>query len=168
MSIKIVDLADLIWRDELNETTQTSVPEIAYWLRNNGLGRLNDLIHTSFSIDLDTLEIAENNFGVEEAIILAQLYLIKYFQKQSSDFLGAVGVSDTIEYSENGMTIRKLNRTEQSKVWLEMTKQARNDLKDLITGYKIGRATPRSIEGEELLLLATIMPRYNRILNGGN
>ena len=118
MSIKIVDLADLIWRDELNETTQTSVPEIAYWLRNNGLGRLNDLIHTSFSIDLDTLEIAENNFGVEEAIILAQLYLIKYFRKQSSDFLGAVGVSDTIEYSENGMTIRKLNRTEQSKVGL--------------------------------------------------
>lgn len=167
MNIQITDLADLIWRDELNETDQTTVPEIAYWLRNNGLGRLNDLIHTSFTVDSDTQEIAQNSFGVEEAIILAQLYLIKYFQKQSSDFLGAVGVRDTIEYSENGMTIRKLNRTEQSKVWLELAKQARNDLKDLITGYKISKSTPRSIEGEELLLLSTIMPRYNRVLNGG-
>lgn len=167
MSIKIVDLADLIFRNELNETDQTSIPEIAYWIRNNAIGRLNDLVHTSFTIDSGTLEVSPDSFSIEEAIIIVQLYLIKYYQNQANNFLGAMGVNDVIEYSENGMIIRRLNRTEQSKVWLELCKQAKLDLKDLITGYKISKATPKSIEGEELLLLSTIIPRYNRVLNGG-
>jgi len=165
MAIKIVDLADLIWRDTLNETDQTSIPEIAYWLRNNGIGQLNNLIFTSFTIDETTLEVSpESSFGIEEAVILVQLYLIKYYGLQANNFLGAMGVSDVIEYSEKGHTIRKLNRNEQSKVWLSLRTQAREDLKDLINGYKISKATPRSIEGEELLFVATRLPRYNRII----
>lgn len=168
MSISITDLASLIWHDELNETNQTSIPEIAYWLRNTGVGKLNDLIHTSFSVDTTSLEISPtSSFGLEEAVILIQLYLIKYLNLQATNFLGAAGVNDVIEYDENGMTIRKLNRTEQSKVWIQLRNAAKEDLKDLITGYKISKATPRSIEGQELLLLSTMLPRYNRVLNSG-
>lgn len=164
MSISITDLASLIWQEELNETDQTTIPEIAYWLRNNGLGRLNDLIHTSFSVDTTTQEISPStSFSIEESVILVQLYLIKHFQLQATNFLGAVGVSDVIEYSENGMTIRKLNKTEQSKVWLQLRDKAKEDLKDLITGYKISKSTARSIEGQELLLLRSVLPRYNRV-----
>lgn len=169
MSIKITDLADLIWRDELNQTTVTNIPSISYWLRNTGMGKLNDLIHSTFTIDDITLEILPSSaFTINEAVILVQLYLIKFFQLQSNNFLGASGINDITEYSENGMTIRKLNRTEQSKVWLQLVTEAKKDLKDLITGYKIGKATPVSIEGQELLLLSTMLPRYNRVINGGN
>lgn len=167
MSIKIVDLADLIWREELNETNKTSIPEIAYWLKNTGLGKLNNLIHTTFTINESTQEIEESSFSIEEAAILVQLYLIKYFKRQANDFLGAVGVSEIVEWSENGMSIRKVNRNELAKTWLSLEKRAQEDLKDLISSYKISKATPRSIEGKELLLLISRLPRYNRILNNG-
>lgn len=165
MAIKIADLADLIWRDELDETNQTSVPEIAYWLRNTGLGKLNDLIHTSFDVDENTLEVSPaESFTINEAVILTQLYLIKYFGLQATNFLGAAGVNDIVEFSEKGHTIRKINRNEQAKTWLNLKSQAKEDLKDLVTGYKVTKSTPKSIEGEELLLLSNILPRYNRVL----
>lgn len=46
MSISITDLANLIWYDELSQTDTTSVPEIAFWIRNTGIGKLNNLIFT--------------------------------------------------------------------------------------------------------------------------
>ena len=168
MSISITDLASTIWMNELNETSQTSIPEIAYWIRNVGIGKLNNLILTSFTIDTDTLEVLPTtSFGLDEATILIQLYMIKYFQLQSNNFLGAVGVNDVIEYDESGMLIRKLNRNELAKTWLSLKNQAGEDLKDLINGYRIARATPKSIEGQEINLISVYTPRYNRILNQG-
>ncbi len=165
MNISVTDLANLIWQDALNQTSLVSIPEIAYWIRANGLGKLNNLIFTFFDVDPDTLEITPaDSFGLNEAAILVQLYMLKFFQFQVSNFLGAVGISDIVEYSENGMTIRKLDRVRISQTWLALLKQAKEDLKDLLTGYKISKASPRSISGEEILLLSTIIPRYNRTL----
>lgn len=165
MAIKIVDLANLIWQDALNETDQTSIPEIAFWIRQNGIGQLNNTIHTSFAIDDTTLDISPaSSFGIDEAAILVQLYLIKYYGLQANNFLGAAGISDIIEYSEKGHTIRKINRNEQAKTWLSLKTQAREHLKDLVSGYKITRSVPKSVEGEELLLLAANLSRYNRVI----
>lgn len=161
----ITDLSSYIWQEELNETSSTSIPEIAYWLRNNGLGQLNNLIHTSFYIDSVSLDVEPaSSFSIEEAAILVQLYLIKYYQLQANTFLGSVGVNDTIEYSEKGHVIRKLNKNEQARTWLSLVTSNKENLKDLVHGYKIGKSTPKSIEGEELLLLSQYLPRYNRVL----
>ena len=168
MNVQITDLASYIWKEELQESNTTTIPEIAYWIRMNGIGQLNDLIHTSFDVDDTTLEIIPSNtFSLEAAAILVQIYMIKHYKRQSSIFLGAVGISDTIEYSENGMVIRKLNRTEQSKTWLELAKQAKEDLKNLVAGYKISNSLSLSIEGQELNLLSTVLPKYNRSINQG-
>lgn len=168
MNLSITDLANLIWYDELDETDQTTIPEVAFWLRNSGIGKLNNLIFTSFDIDSSTLEITPaSSFGLEEAIILVQLYLVKYYSLQVTKFLGAVGVNDVIEYNENGMVIRKLNKNEMAKTWIQLRDKTKEDLKDLITGYKISKSTAKSIEGQELNLLSTMLPRYNRVLNQG-
>lgn len=170
MNIKITDLADTIWRDGLAESDITTIPEIAYWLRNTGIGTLNNLIHTSFTIDTVTLEIAEDStfiFTLNEAAVLVQLYMVKFFQQQATNFLGAFGVSDTLEYSENGMTIKKLDRTRLAQVWLALKKEAKADLDKLVSAYKISNSKALSIEGQELALLSSIVPRYNRILNQG-
>ncbi len=168
MNVSVVDLASVLWKEELNESDVVSIPEISWWIRSVGIGKLNDLIHSSFDVDPTTLEITpENSFNLEEAAILLQLYLVKFYQLQASRFLGSLGINDTIEYSENGMTIRKLDRVRLSQAWLALAKQVKEDLKDLVTGYTISKSKALSIEGQELKLLSSIIPRYNRILNQG-
>lgn len=165
--MKIVDLASIIWKDELSENSITTIPEIAFWIRNTGIGKLNDLIHTEFTVNDSTLEIEQASFGINEAVILIQLYLIKYFKLQADSMLGAAGIESTIEYSEGGMSVRKISKNELAKSWMSLMREAKDDLKTLITGYKIGKSTPKSIEGEELLLISSYLPRYNRVLNNG-
>ncbi len=165
MSISIADLADGIWRNQLNETSLTTTPEIAYWIRSQGLGVLNSLIFTSFTINEDTLEIEQDNFGIDEQAILGLIYLIKFYALQANNFLGAAGVSDTIEWSEKGHTIRKLNRTEQAKTFLTLKSQVKNELDDIVGSYKINRATPKTISGIEILQQTNYNHGFNRVLD---
>lgn len=168
MSIKIVDVANTIWASELNQSDTTDIPSIAYWLRSVGVPKLNDLIYTNFDIDESTLEIQPaESFGFDEMAILIQLYMIKFFQRQSSNMLSAAGAETILEYSENGMTIRKINRGTLGQQWNMLQKDAQTELNNMVNGYKIKRSTPLAIGGEETLLLSSYIPKYNRILNNG-
>lgn len=164
--MQVTDIANNLWINELSQSSLVTIPEIAFWIRSTGIGSLNSLIYTSYSINDDTLEIEPNTFSVDELAILGALYLIKFYQTKSDSFLGASGINDVIEYSEKGHTIRKLNRTEQSKVFLQLKAQTKEYLNQLIGSYKLNRATPVGIQGIDALLLIRDTPRFNRVLHG--
>lgn len=147
MSLSVTDIANNIWINELNQSSTVTIPEIAFWVRSNGIGSLNSLIYTSYTINSDTLGIEPDTFGIDELAILGSLYMIKFFQTQSNSFLGASGVNDIIEYSSDGTTIRRLNRGEQAKTFLQLKSQAQEYLTQLISSYKINRANPRQVVG---------------------
>ena len=69
--MKIVDIADEIFR-ELDQPTDVSIPQIAFWIRVN-VGSLNNLINTEYTIDTTTLEISPDP-AIEEKSILKKLY----------------------------------------------------------------------------------------------
>lgn len=163
MSISVADISSSIWVNQLGQSNLTTVPEIAFWVRNHGVGALNSLIFTSFSIDSTTQEISPD-ITIDEQSILSQLYLIKFFQTQANSFLGAAGVKDTIEYSEKGHTIRKLNKNEISKTFISLKNQAREDLNQLIGFYKIKKASPRDVSGYDQTVQVFDYPRFNRVL----
>lgn len=148
MNVSVTDLSNSIWINQLNQSTLVSIPEIAYWTRSFGIGALNSLIYTSFDIDSTTLEIVPS-FGLDEASILSQLYVLKFIQLQIDSLIGASGLvgNEIIEFSENGHTIRKNNRNEISKSWITLKSQAQSNLDQLISSYKINRATPRQVVG---------------------
>jgi hypothetical protein len=164
MSISIADISSSIWINELGQSPLITVPEIAYWVRTKGIGSLNSLIFKSFTINESTLEINED-FTIDELAILAQIYLVKFYQTQANNFLGALGIDDIIEYDSDGTVIRRLNRNEQSKTFLQLKSQAQEQLNNLLGSYKINRATPRDVSGIDTLQIIDNTPRFNRIIH---
>ena len=167
MGISVVDISNSLWINELEQSTLASIPEISFWVRSSGIGSLNSLIYTSYTINQNTLELSPDSFGVDELSILGQIYLLKFFQSRANSFLGAVGINGIIEYSENGHTIRKLNRGTLAQTFLNLKAQVKVYLDELLGLYKINRATPRDISGIDACLLIRNIPRYNRHLYGG-
>ncbi len=165
MSISISDLSTQIWINELNQSDLVIVPEIAYWIRSKGVGMLNSLLYKSYSIDADTLEITPD-ISLDEAAILSQLYVLKFIQLQIDNLIGASGLVNNqfIEWSEKGHTIRKINRNEISKSWIELKKQAKDNLEDLISSYKVNRSGPRQVVGIDCLFPIVYIPKYNRVI----
>ena len=168
MSEKVVDIANSIWVNQLNQSSSTTIPEIAFWIRNHGIGALNSLIFTSYLIGSDQ-EITPSTFGADESAILSQLYILKFIQFQIDSLIGASAclADNIVEYSEKGHTIRKFNRNEVSRSWITLKEQAKKNLNDLIGSYKINRSTPRQLVGIDASLLLVDMPRFNRVLNDG-
>lgn len=167
MSVYITDLANSIYL-ELAQPDDLNIPEIAFYLRSN-IGVLNSLLFTSFSIDNATKEVTPfSGFGEDEASIYSKIYQIKYYDKQIRDNLGAAGINNVAEYSENGQTIRKFSRNEVAKSYISLRKDLAKELKDLVNAYRINRATPKDISGQEILATITQTPRFNRILGDRN
>ena len=149
MSLSVTDISNNIFINETGQSSLTTIPEIAFWVRSSGLGALNSLIYQSYTINDTTLEIEPDTFGIDEYAILAQLYVLKFIQFQINGLIGASGLvgNEIIEWSEKNHTIRRQNRNEVSKSWITLKSQANDNLKDLIGSYKVNRSGPRQIIG---------------------
>ena len=75
MAIKVVDIADEIHR-ELGSPSDLSIPAISYWLRTN-IGKLNNLLYLSLTVDDDTLEFS-TDLTDDQSVIFKKLYIIHY------------------------------------------------------------------------------------------
>ena len=156
---KIVDIADSIWRDEVNQDSSVSIASIAAWLRfGTNIGQLNNTLHTSFSINSSTLEIV-NSSGVEitdlESSIYKQLYLISYYGRNAKNSMGVGGVDQLIEATSDGGTLRFVNRNELAKSYIQLKKDIEEKLKNLVNAYKHNAYSPQHIEGDDTNVEAT-------------
>ena len=166
MSIFLTDIANEIYLD-LGQPDNTNIPEISFWAKSH-IGDLNHLILTSFDIDPITFEIIPNaSFGQDEKSIYKALYYLKYYDNLIRSTLGAAGIQTTLEWTSDGSTVRKLDRSKIAQLYIQIRKDLYNELKDHVTYYKINRSLSKSIEGEEILQTVVYSPRYNRILNQG-
>lgn len=166
MSISVTDIANEIFV-ELDQSTDVSIPEVAFWLRAH-IGDLNNLILTAFTIDPITLEISPTtSFGEDEKSIFKGVYYLKYYETLARRLLGAAGIQTTIEWSSDGHSIRKINRGTLAQIYNQVRKELKDELMSQVNFYKINRATPKSIEGQEVNELIVWPARYNRILNQG-
>jgi hypothetical protein len=146
----ITDIANEIF-DELSEPEDISIPAIAFWLRSN-IGKLNNLLCQSYSIDTTSqnYEITpEINDNVKD--IFKTLYAIYYFGRQANRNLGAANFNTTVEIESDGSRVRKVSKNDNSKMWLEVQKTAKNDLTQLLNHYKfcVAANSISSIAGED-------------------
>jgi hypothetical protein len=149
--MKIVDIANEIWYTELDETSDTSIAAIAFWLRSN-VGKLNESIGTDYSVHETTLEIVDEDgveIGLSETAILKEMYLIYWYGRQAKNFLGVSSANILLEVSSDGATVKTVNRNEIAKSYLILLKEARVELQSLINGYVFGKSTPRHVYGDD-------------------
>ena len=144
----VVDIADEIFR-ELNQPSTTSIPAISFWLRSN-IGQLNSRIHTSYTINTDTLEFS-SDLSEGEKTIFKKLYLVWFYDDFVRRNLGAAAFDSVIEVTSDGATVRMANKNELAKTYLNLKKSEVEALELLIRDYKIDVCTPRAVHGDDTI-----------------
>ena len=144
--MKIVDIADEIFR-ELNQPTEVSIPQIAFWVRVN-VGTLNNIINSCYTIDTSTLEISPDP-EIEEKAIFKKLYIIHYYDLKVRAALGAASLDPVVEVTSDGATVRKLNRNQTSQLFLTLKKQESDDFNRLVANYKMRKSAPIQVAGDD-------------------
>jgi hypothetical protein len=146
----VVDIANDLWYNELEQSSDTSIAAISFWLRSN-IGALNSLIGSDYEIDEETLEIVggDSTFGIEEVAILKQLYLIYWYKRKANSNLGAAAIDSLLEVSSDGATVKTVNRNNISSSYISLLKEAKSELKSLINGYKFHHFRPLDVVGDD-------------------
>ena len=165
--MKVVDIATEIFT-ELSEPASLSVESISYWLRMN-VGELNNHLNTSFRLD-ESSEINNNidkedrepsafnsslsfvaEIGPEEKAVLKKMYMVHYYERQLRSTLGAASNDPVVEVVSDGSKVRKINKNELSKTWLQAKNQEYNELQQLISAYVSTQNAPIQIAGDDTI-----------------
>ena len=157
--MKIVDIADDVYR-ELGSPTTLSIPAIAFYVRG-AVGSLNSYINTSFELNAD-LEIEETvtdnsgtetvtEIGISEAAILKKMYLVHFYDAKIRTNLTSLDSDTIVEVTDQGSSVRKINKNEVSKTLLSIRNQEYEGLQRLISLYKISKSTPNQVVGDDTI-----------------
>ena len=158
--MKIVDMAQEI-HFELGQPSDLSVPAISYWLRNN-IGILNNRINKDIIIDDNSLELVPN-LGEAEKSIYKKIYECHFYDLKIKQTLNAINADSLLEVTDGGGTVRRINRNETSKIYLEAKKQAFSELDMMIHDYNINDVGPLQVAGDDTVAGSYITDKYYSI-----
>jgi hypothetical protein len=158
--MKVVDIADDVYR-ELGSPSSLSIPAIAFYLRGS-VGALNSHINTEYVLN-DDLEIEETitdnagsttttELGIAEAAILKRMYMVHFYDAKIRTNLTALDSDTIVEVTDQGSSVRKVNKNEISKTLLSIRNQEYEGLQKLISQYKISKSTPNQVAGDDTVL----------------
>lgn len=145
---------------ELGSPADISFSSIQYWLSGN-LGNLNNLINTSFAF-IDSGDYAPILSGIEKDIYKKTYYVYYYDDKLRSN-LGAASIDSVIQVDVFGNSVRKLNRNELSKTYLQIKKEEVQSLKDMVAIYKDNNSSPLQVAGDDTTVISSVTYTYNRL-----
>jgi hypothetical protein len=155
---EIGDLATSIWDNEFGDATGAAqrineINSISGWLSAN-IGTLNTVIYKSFSGDSNGDVIPTGSFKLEEQDIYSKIYLKHFYEKKARNVLRGIDGSlnddiDWIRLREGDSLIVRSNKTDVSKIYLGLAKDAAKDLQDLIHSYNMYQAAPIQVAGED-------------------
>ena len=156
--MKVVDIADDIYR-ELGSPSTLSIPAIAFYVRGS-VGNLNNHINTVYKLNSTSLEIEETvtdnsntttttEIGIEEASILKKMYMVHFYDAKIRTNLTALDADTIVEVTDQGSSVRKVNKNEVSKTLLSIRNQEYEGLRKLISQYKISKSSPNQVAGDD-------------------
>lgn len=146
---------------ELGQPTDLSVPAISYWLRNN-IGILNNKLNKDIVINDTTLEL-DPNLGEAEKSIYKKIYECYFFDLKIKQTLNSINNDSLLEVTDGGGTVRRINRNETSKIYLDAKKTALNELTMMISDYNINDVGPLQVAGDDTVAGSYITDKYYSI-----
>jgi hypothetical protein len=146
--MKVVDIANEIYIDS-GSPSSTSVPAIAFWIRGK-VGEINNLLFEDFTIN-DALEIVDGDgeISFEAVSIIKKLYKIYDYEISVRSNMNALASDSIIEVTDQGSSIRKVNRNEVSKTFVNLKNIEEESLQRLITSYRLRGASPQQVTGDD-------------------
>ncbi len=109
--MKVADIANKFYTD-LDSPTDLSLVSLSFWIRNN-LGALNARILTSWSVDIDTLEVKDQNsdeITPDAVSVYFQMYLVHYYDKKYRSNLTTMNNNILILVQDNSRSVTYTNR----------------------------------------------------------
>ena len=85
----------------------------------------------------------------EEASILKKMYIVHYYDQQIRTTVGAASSDPVVEVASDGSRVRKINKNELSKTYISLKKEEYKELMDLINAYKLRKASPVQVAGDD-------------------
>ena len=85
----------------------------------------------------------------EEASILKKMYIVHYYDQQIRSTVGAASTDPIVEVASDGSRVRKINKNELSKTYISLKKEEYSELTDLINAYKLRKASPVQVAGDD-------------------
>lgn len=147
----VTNLANEIWIEN-GESSSTSVPAIAYWIRAQ-LGRINTLLFEEFSVNESTYEIQnsdESELSLEAAAIIKQIYVIYDYQNQVRSQMNAMASDAVLSFREaDGSSFTRVNRNSISQTLASLRKDEIETLKGMVNAYRSKKCIPGSINGDD-------------------
>lgn len=145
---KVVDISNEIFQD-LSEPSDIGISSISMKVRSF-IGELNLLLNTSFSLNSSYEIIDENSdyIDVNAVAILKKLYEIYYYGKNSNSYLGAAGV-EVRTISDDQATVTTYDKGNLSRQYIELKKSAKEELQNLVNGYKVKKYAPVHVESDD-------------------
>jgi len=135
-----------------DDVSRFPISYVSGWLETN-LGELNGLLHEDFYIN-ESGNIGPSGLAPVEQNIYAYLYKINYFDKASRDTLrgltwgGVSGVADDwTSIKEGDSSIQRVSKNTLSRSFLEMSKDTRERMNELIYQYNSTKASPLQVAG---------------------
>lgn len=139
----ISGLATGIWLD-IGEPSALAVSSIYSRLTSSGyLGRLNSWTNSCYYISGDCIA---PELGTEELAIYEQIYLVDYYNKLATQNQGAVGATVWTRIEEGDSKISRASPVEITKIYINLAKEAKDTLNDLVTRRNGNLSTPRSVD----------------------
>ena len=147
VSYSVHDLADEIFANEFEyDSGYAQFYFISGWLANN-IGQLNTKIYSSFEVSSSDFT-PTGDFKQEERAIYKQMYLYEFYTKKTRQVLrGVDSAVDFVSLREGDTAITRTNKNELAKTYRGLAKDAKEELDQLTSHYKIYRAAPVQVAG---------------------
>lgn len=88
----------------------------------------------------------------EESSILKKMYVVHYYDQQIRSTVGAASTDPIVEVASDGSRVRKINKNELSKTYISLKKEEYSELIDLINAYKLRKASPVQVAGDDTVV----------------
>lgn len=147
--MKVVDIANEIYVEE-GSPTSTSIPAIAFWIRGR-VGEINNLLFENYIINTSYEIVTDGGDEItpEAVSIIKKLFKVYYYDVQIRGHMNSISLDTVLEVTDNGSTVRKINRNEVSKTLTILKKDEVLQLQQLITAYRSKGSTPSQIAGDD-------------------
>jgi len=129
-----------------------SIASIAAYYRNN-IGKINNLLHKDYSVDSTSLELVDSSgteIGEEEFAIYEKIYIIGFHDRLIRNSLGVGNVDIVTDVSADGASVRMLNRNSIGQSYIQVRKELKEELKQLINAYRYNNSSAKQITGDEI------------------
>lgn len=147
--MKIVDLANELFI-EMESPTSTSISAIAFYLRGQ-IGKINNLLFEDFQLDgnYEIIDGNGNEISDNAAAILKTIYRVYDYSSQIRSNFNAISTDSVLRVEDNGSSVTKINKNEVIKVLASLKSNEEQNLKDLVTAYRLKQSTPTSVNGDD-------------------